>query len=510
MDKQKAEALLKEVEIVLADEEEYKKLLEQRESSAQGLLDLLQALSVYPNVESRLRSRILKTLVRLSDRSSLFPKCLSIQNVETVGQYAVNGGAFGEIWKGRIGNQIQTVCLKIVRVYEKSDVEIVIREFLREAIIWRQLEHPNVLPFLGLYFMNDTRICLISPWMENGNLVQYLKAKTRAEVKHLLLVFDVANGLAHLHSRQVVHADLKGVNVLVTPGGQACLSDFGLAHIVESGEFWRITSSMSKTKGTTRWMAPELFNPSQPSYESDVYAFACVCYEIYTGLRPLHDIKNEAAAMLKIINGTRPLRPENTPELNDRIWSVMESCWTQEPSTRPTSKAVLQKIQEMSDCDLTTLTAPIDWRNKITASIWPNLQQQDVALETDEFISHSAHRVRQKLRPRLSLPTNAVEEVQTLLDGPGAAGLSMSLPIVPSLDAEELTTGVDTMLKSPYSPTGVDELGDEYDENYPDEVFVNASLLSYLAVQLRDKVPRGTHVKGSIPYPGAFTGKDIV
>ncbi|KAK1225868.1 Rho guanine nucleotide exchange factor [Marasmius sp. AFHP31] len=56
-----------------------------------------------------------------------------------------------------------------------------------------------------------------------------------------------------------------------------------------------------------------------------------------------------------------------------------------------------------------------------------------------------------------------------------------------------------------------DEYGEEWDEeDYPDETFVNTSLLSHMAVQLRDKVPRGTHVKGSIPYPGAFTGKDIV
>jgi hypothetical protein len=48
------------------------------------------------------------------------------------------------------------------------------------------------------------------------------------------------------------------------------------------------------------------------------------------------------------------------------------------------------------------------------------------------------------------------------------------------------------------------------EEELVEESFVNFSLLSHLAVQLRDKVPRGTHVKGSIPYPSAFTGKDIV
>ncbi|KAL0567525.1 Rho guanine nucleotide exchange factor [Marasmius crinis-equi] len=166
---------------------------------------------------------------------------------------------------------------------------------------------------------------------------------------------------------------------------------------------------MSKMKGTTRWMAPELFNSSQPSYESDVYAFACVCYEIYTsGLRPFYDIKNEAAAMLEIIKGTRPLRPENTPELDDRVWSVMESCWTQEPPGRPTSKAVLQDLREMLDCDLNAATtAPIDWRDKITASIWPNLQQQDVAFEVDEFVSYSASKARRKLRPVLSITTSS-------------------------------------------------------------------------------------------------------
>jgi len=68
-----------------------------------------------------------------------------------------------------------------------------------------------------------------------------------------------------------------------------------------------------------------------------------------------------------------------------------------------------------------------------------------------------------------------------------------------------------------YSPRGRLELHDEpqdefwEDEDEDDESrFVNFSLLSHIAVQLRDKVPRGTHVKGSIPYPSAFTGKDIV
>jgi hypothetical protein len=55
-----------------------------------------------------------------------------------------------------------------------------------------------------------------------------------------------------------------------------------------------------------------------------------------------------------------------------------------------------------------------------------------------------------------------------------------------------------------------DEEEEEWEEEEDDTRFINFALLSNIAVRLRDKIPRGTHVKGSIPYPRAFTGKDIV
>ncbi|KAJ8093007.1 Rho guanine nucleotide exchange factor [Marasmius tenuissimus] len=404
MSHQTVEDLLKKVETVLGDEEEYKALLAQRGSYAQGLLDLLQFLSVYPEVNSRLRSNILKTMLRLSSRSDMFPKCLAIRNVRTVGQYAVDGGTFGEIWKGMIGHSTQIVCLKVVKVYQKSDVELIVRDFLREAIIWQQLEHPNLLPFLGLYCLDGRRICLISPWMETGNLIQYLRARSRAEVNHHSLVRDVASGLAHLHDQKIVHADLKGVNVLITPEGRACITDFGLSRVAESGELWKITSSRSNVGiGTTRWMAPELFNPSSPAtYASDVYAFACVSYEIYTGLYPYYYIRNDAAVMMEIFQGNRPLRPNNTPELNDRIWSIMQSCWKADPDHRPTADK-LQQLLEGSDSPPQPRAswATAYWHKAVSSSIWTNLQQEEVTLQADEFLSRSAAKIRERLPPDL-------------------------------------------------------------------------------------------------------------
>lgn len=48
------------------------------------------------------------------------------------------------------------------------------KAFGREALIWRQLSHPNLLPFLGLYYV-ENRLCLVSPWMSNGHVLQFLE-----------------------------------------------------------------------------------------------------------------------------------------------------------------------------------------------------------------------------------------------------------------------------------------------------------------------------------------------
>ncbi|THU85508.1 hypothetical protein K435DRAFT_612833, partial [Dendrothele bispora CBS 962.96] len=152
------------VETILGNPTEYRELLAQQGELAQSLIDLLQTL----------RSKILHAIIRLSDKSGLYPNCLALDNVTKVGDHPVAAGGFGEIWKGLIGGQM--ACLKVVKIYGDSDVQKLLKEFLKEAILWRQFNHPNVLPFLGLYFLDlsKQRICLISPWMERGNLRQYL------------------------------------------------------------------------------------------------------------------------------------------------------------------------------------------------------------------------------------------------------------------------------------------------------------------------------------------------
>ncbi|KAJ7719008.1 hypothetical protein B0H16DRAFT_1796267, partial [Mycena metata] len=112
-----------------------------------------------------------KTLVKLSRASNLHPQCFPITGLQRIGQQ-VDGGGFGDIWKGLLGGE--NVSVKIMRIFREDEVAAVLKEFGREALIWRQLCHPNLLPFFGLYKIED-KLCLVSPWMENGNIMQYLR-----------------------------------------------------------------------------------------------------------------------------------------------------------------------------------------------------------------------------------------------------------------------------------------------------------------------------------------------
>ncbi|THU78891.1 kinase-like protein, partial [Dendrothele bispora CBS 962.96] len=319
---------------IFNDREEYRRLLTQRGSLAQALLDLLQTLYDYPGINRKLHSNISAAIIRLSKQSGLYPRCFTLHNIKKIGDHPLAAGGSGEIWKGLLGDQL--ACLKVVKVYGDSEVEKLVKEFLKEAILWRQLDHPNVLPFLGLYFLDTSkqRVCLISPWMENGNLTQYLKKNPQGSTDRVILAYDIARGLTYLHEKKVIHGDLKGANILITAAGRATIADFGLSRLMES-ETLALSSKGSRTvQGTARWLAPECLLKHKPlSYQSDIYAYGCVCYEVFTDHVPFHHCNQDVAVVFELINGNRPTR---TSQLDDiAIWSIMQDCWREDPSERP-------------------------------------------------------------------------------------------------------------------------------------------------------------------------------
>ncbi|KAJ7719093.1 kinase-like domain-containing protein [Mycena maculata] len=353
--------------LLLRAPESYKEFLASRETDAQAFLDLLQNLLDHDSFLA-IRPLLFKALLRLSRASGLYPTCFALSGLQKVG-HQVAAGSFGDIWKGLVRGQ--SVSVKIMRVFQETDVQATLKEFGREAVIWRQLCHPNLLPFFGLYYL-DKRLCLVSPWMQNGNILEYLR-KEPAGTNRLSLILDVALGVEYLHRNRVVHGDLKAINILVTPSRRACIADFGLSSIADVITL-RFTHSTAIVRGgTTRYQAPELLRgESHNHFGSDVYAFACVCYEILTGKAPFFEIFNDAAVMFKVLGGSRPARPDGC---FDGLWDLLQDCWKENQAERPTSGQIVQRLVGPSIL-ATTTQSTTDWDEEFSSKFRRSLQIQ--------------------------------------------------------------------------------------------------------------------------------------
>ncbi|KAJ7489234.1 kinase-like domain-containing protein [Mycena latifolia] len=345
--KQISEQLSQDVSVVerqlvslLRDEGTYRRLLACRGSLAQQLLDLIQNI-LDSTCDLTSRPLLSKALIRLSRASELHPTCFALSGLEKVGQQVAAGG-FGDICKGLVGGQ--SVAVKIMRLFRDADVKAALKDFGREALIWRQLSHPNLLPFFGLYYL-DNRLCLVSLWMENGDILEFLRIAP-ADTDRPSLILDVAMGLEYLHGAHIIHGDLKASNILVTPLRRACIADFGLSSIADSMTICFTHSTAGPQRGTMRWQAPELLRgESGSNVRSDVYAFACVCYEIFSEKIPFYEVPEHAVMFKVAIEGLRPAQPVPWPETTayHNIWELMHECWNA-PGLRPAAAEIVQRL----------------------------------------------------------------------------------------------------------------------------------------------------------------------
>ncbi|KAJ7234900.1 kinase-like domain-containing protein, partial [Mycena haematopus] len=338
----------------------------------------LKQLLDYPLLDGRVRPMILKALLKLSTKSGKHPRCFALSDRLQLADTPVAAGSFGDVWKGRIHDE--TVSAKIMRVYQEADIEALLKEFYREALIWRQLSHSNLLPFFGAYYLGGTKcqLCLVFPWVENGDVARYLKSNPKG-VNRLSLVLDITLGLKSLHAMKLVHGDLKAINVLVTRSGRAVLADFGLSSITDSKHL--LCTSSANPGGTMRWQAPELFRGSRNSFASDVYTFSCVCYEIFTGTLPFHELSADVAVMYKVMHGDRPSRSSS---ILDEVWNVMQECWKEDPQERPSAEHLVFRLRNCPICAVPT-NAASDWDPWYTAKFRSSLEEHTLFLSCGEI-----------------------------------------------------------------------------------------------------------------------------
>ncbi|KAG6911107.1 hypothetical protein DXG01_003847 [Tephrocybe rancida] len=353
----KREKVARLLSATCASVQRYKSLLSCNDNDAQTLLDTFQLLLDTSVVEDR--TQLVSVIKRLSGPAKRFPRRFFLGPVPAITADPVTSGGFADVYK--VDFQGEATCFKVIRFYAQSQVEHIAKAYAKEAIVWAQLSHPNVLPFYGLAH-SPTRLSFVTRWATQGDLTQYLSQNPGAN--GILLCKDTAAGAEYLHMNDIIHGDLKGCNILIDSSGRASLCDFGLASVTDPKIIkWTSQSTMASKGGTARWQAPELHESEDEVEEvyntkaTDVFAWAGICYEIFTGCLPFFELSNPVVIVARIIQGHTPTRPETDNiawgirGLNERVWDLMKECWHFKPSTRPDMTQILSKLNAESVID---------------------------------------------------------------------------------------------------------------------------------------------------------------
>ncbi|KAL3358995.1 hypothetical protein AABB24_015859 [Solanum stoloniferum] len=274
-----------------------------------------------------------------------------IKNADLEELRELGSGTYGTVYHGKWRGtdvaikRIKRACFS----GRSSQEERLIKDFWREAQILSNLHHPNVLAFYGVVPDGaGGTLATVTEFMTNGSLRNVLIKKDRSldSYKKLLIAMDAAFGMEYLHSKNIVHFDLKCDNLLVSlrdPQRPICkVGDFGLSRIK------RNTLVSGGVRGTLPWMAPELLNGSsnRVSEKVDVFSFGITMWEILTGEEPYANMHCGAIIGGILKNTLRPPMPERC----DPEWrKLMEQCWSADPEARPSFTEIRNRLRSMSD-----------------------------------------------------------------------------------------------------------------------------------------------------------------
>ncbi|KXN85156.1 Serine/threonine-protein kinase HT1 [Leucoagaricus sp. SymC.cos] len=289
--------------------------------------------------------RTLSLLLRFSRLFQVFPASYELRGIECDLNKPIYEGGFGYVCKA--SHKGHVVCVKAVRLFQRQDSTKQLQALAKELILWSHLSHPNVVPFYGVWVPDTAvaRICLVSPWMKSGNLVEYLGRFPH--IPRLLLLSDVSAGLEFLHRSKIIHADLKACNVLVSDDGRAMITDFGASHIALT-----CSDTSTQTAISPQWTAPELLKSdlARPTQASDVWAFGCVIYEAMTDKTPFYNMTPLQALSTLMKGKITPLRADpnrGAIQIDKPLKMLMTQCWAFDEKERPTAEAIMRFFEDL-------------------------------------------------------------------------------------------------------------------------------------------------------------------
>ncbi|XP_054595093.1 ephrin type-A receptor 4b [Nothobranchius furzeri] len=258
-----------------------------------------------------------------------FAKEIDASNIRI--ERVIGAGEFGEVCSGRLRVQGKREIYVAIKSLKAGYSDKQRRDFLSEASIMGQFDHPNIIRLEGVV-TKCKPVMIITEFMENGSLDTFLKKHDGqfTVIQLVGMLRGIASGMKYLSDMSYVHRDLAARNILVNSNLVCKVSDFGLSRVLEDDPEAAYTTRGGKIP--IRWTAPEAIAYRKFTSASDVWSYGIVMWEVVSyGERPYWEMSNQD--VIKAIDeGYRLPAPMDCPVV---LHQLMLDCWEKGRSDRP-------------------------------------------------------------------------------------------------------------------------------------------------------------------------------
>ncbi|KAI7860000.1 hypothetical protein BDC45DRAFT_564021 [Circinella umbellata] len=256
----------------------------------------------------------------------------------------IGKGSFGRVYLAFNVATGEVIAVKQVEIPKtKSDLldshqHDMVDALYQEIAMLRDLDHDNIVQYLGYGRDDDEGVVnIFLEYISGGSISSRLALHGAFEeplVRHFTR--QICMGIEYLHSKSILHRDIKAANILVEGDGVCKISDFGLSKKNDYDEVYDQNSRMS-LRGSVYWMAPEVVKNEPYSAKVDIWSLGCTVIEMYTGQRPWLTL-NQIATLYNLGCQKSPDVPEDMSDIGK---DFLRQCFQIDPNKRPTAVQLL-------------------------------------------------------------------------------------------------------------------------------------------------------------------------
>ncbi|KAL8696146.1 MAG: hypothetical protein Q9224_002947 [Gallowayella concinna] len=278
-------------------------------------------------------------------------------------QKKIGQGASGSVYVARINSDATSpVARRIYKTHGSKSLVAIKQMDLRnqprkelivnEIIVMKESSHPNIVNFLDSFLQEgNNELWVVMEYMEGGALTDVIdnnKQITEAQIS--TICNETCKGLAHLHSQNIIHRDIKSDNVLLDARGNVKITDFGFCAKLTEAKSKRATMV-----GTPYWMAPEVVKQREYGPKVDMWSLGIMAIEMIESEPPYLNEEPLKALFLITTNGTPTLK--HPDRLSRELKVFLSQCLTVTVENRATADEILKcDFLKKNGCELRALT----------------------------------------------------------------------------------------------------------------------------------------------------------